>query len=59
VVGGGIEAALVGGWTAKAEALYLQSISRERQIFGIKVEDHVTDAVVRLGVNYRFGLPGY
>ena len=63
-VGGGIEAALTGNWTAKVEYLYLD--------YGVVTDNftppgfpspltvvsgRVVDHVARAGVNYRFGAP--
>jgi outer membrane immunogenic protein len=69
-VGGGVEAALVGNWTWKAQYLYadLGSIERLGSIctteciyFGNRVSGgqttthtHFTDEIVRLGLNYKF-----
>jgi outer membrane immunogenic protein len=53
-VGAGVEAALIGGWTAKAEYLYLQSQIKEYNLgFGITGKDYATNNIVRFGVNYR------
>jgi outer membrane immunogenic protein len=62
VVGVGVEAALWGNWTAKAEYLYvdlgIQSINTT-DIDGapFSVNNRVRDQIVRVGVNYRFGGP--
>jgi outer membrane immunogenic protein len=62
VVGVGVEAALWGNWTAKAEYLYVdlgtQSINTT-DIDGapFSVQNRVRDQIVRVGVNYRFGGP--
>ena len=68
-VGAGIEAALIGNWTAKIEYLYLDFgnvsdtfIYQTVGFFGpgtarSDVSGHVVDHVARAGVNYRFGDP--
>jgi outer membrane immunogenic protein len=57
-VGAGIEVALSGNWSAKAEYLYLHSLTKTRDIgFGIRVEDYGTDQIVRFGINYKLGAP--
>ena len=60
VVGGGIEAALWGNWTAKAEYLYMDlgSISNTlaipSQITTFTTSSTVKDHIFRAGVNYQF-----
>jgi outer membrane immunogenic protein len=66
--GGGIEAALWGNWTAKAEYLYLDFGSVKSTFDdgaapgqGLGRVDNVStvrDHIFRAGVNYRFGEPG-
>jgi outer membrane immunogenic protein len=68
-VGAGIEAALIGNWTAKIEYLYLDFgnvsdtfIYQTVGFFGpgsarSDVSGRVVDHVARAGVNYRFGDP--
>ncbi len=72
-VGGGIEAALFGNWTAKVEYLYLDfgainenfNYSRPGGGFGPPgpipilsvVSGNVSDHILRAGLNYRFGDP--
>ena len=58
VVGGGIEAALWGGWTAKAEYLYMD-LGSLAQTFTLRDGEVLTtnsmirDHIVRVGANYR------
>jgi outer membrane immunogenic protein len=63
VVGAGVEAALGGGWTGKAEYLHLDfgDISNTSALIvtfpfvgSWKASGRVTDDIVRVGVNYRF-----
>jgi outer membrane immunogenic protein len=60
-VGGGIEAALTDDWTAKVEYLYIDLGHMVSTFTGvvpftpIATSTHVTDNIVRLGINYRFG----
>jgi len=68
-VGGGIEAALFGNWTAKVEYLYLDygNVSSTFSYGGVgffgpfsvisTVSGPVRDHVARAGLNYRFGDP--
>jgi outer membrane immunogenic protein len=63
--GGGIEAAVWGNWTAKAEYLYLdlgsiKSVFTTAVLFGgtLTNTSTVRDHIFRAGVNYRFGEPG-
>jgi outer membrane immunogenic protein len=57
-VGGGIEAALGGNWTGKAEYLYVDlgkvSGSYAAQAGTLQLDSRVTDHVLRFGVNYHF-----
>lgn len=63
VAGAGVEAALGGGWTGKVEYLHVDfgnvsSIlaSTLRHFDGTFIANsHVTDEILRVGVNYRFG----
>ncbi|WP_084788606.1 outer membrane protein [Bradyrhizobium sp. Cp5.3] len=64
VVGAGFESALVGGWTGKIEYLHLDfgSISSGLTQVAIwpfvgtlQASSRLTDDIVRVGVNYRFG----
>jgi outer membrane immunogenic protein len=69
VVGGGIEAAIGGDWTAKVEYLYLDlgTVSGSfnstitaiggTQILTENFNSRVTDSIVRVGLNYRFTGP--
>jgi outer membrane immunogenic protein len=60
-VGGGVEAALVDNWTAKVEYLYIDLGHMAGTFTGvapftpIATSTHVTDNIVRVGMNYRFG----
>lgn len=66
--GGGIEAALWGNWTAKAEYLYLDLGSIKTTVDDggppgglvgrLDSTSTVRDHIFRAGVNYRFGEPG-
>jgi outer membrane immunogenic protein len=61
-VGAGVEAALWGNWTAKAEYLYVdlgtQSIyTTDVDGAPFSVQNRVRDQIFRVGVNYRFGGP--
>ena len=59
--GAGIETALGNGWTAKLEYLYIDFGSVNNALVGIApitpvvTNSHVTDNIVRVGFNYRFG----
>jgi outer membrane immunogenic protein len=67
-VGGGIEAAMGGGWSARVEYLYLD-LGRVSGVFASAViapggatlvssfNSRVTDSIVRAGLNYKFGGP--
>ena len=65
VVGAGVEARLTGNWTGKIEGLYIDygnvsgspalTTSNPQLRFGYT--SHITDVVVRAGVNYHFGSP--
>jgi outer membrane immunogenic protein len=64
-VGGGSEWVISGPWTAKVEYLYvdLGNVSNNFTFAGlpgapvVTTSSHVTDNIVRVGVNYRFGGP--
>jgi outer membrane immunogenic protein len=62
-VGGGVEAALWSNWTAKLEYLYIDFGTVNDALIGIApvtpvvTSSHVTDQIVRVGLNYRFGGP--
>jgi outer membrane immunogenic protein len=60
-VGGGVEYGLIGGWSAKLEYLYT-NLGSVNVVFGtvavpgaIAAKHDLTDQIVRVGVNYRFG----
>jgi len=61
--GAGIETAFWDRWTVKAEYLYIDFGSINGNLVGIApltpvvTHSHVTDHIVRLGINYRFGGP--
>ena len=63
-VGGGVEAALWGNWTGKLEYLYIDFGTVNNTLIGIApitpvaTSSRVTDQIVRVGLNYRFGGPG-
>ena len=62
-LGGGVEAALWGNWTGKLEYLYIDFGTVNNTLIGIApitpivTSSHVTDQIVRVGLNYRFGGP--
>ena len=57
--GGGIEGALGGGWSAKLEYLYIDLGKLEQTLStpaGTETfSSRVTDNIVRVGLNYRWG----
>jgi outer membrane immunogenic protein len=65
VIGGGVEAALGGGWSGKLEYLHMDlgSVSSAFAsatapfVGTFRTSSRVTDDIVRIGVNYRFGDP--
>jgi outer membrane immunogenic protein len=63
VVGGGVETALAGPWSAKLEYLYMNlgsvTDSFSTAFFGatFSTTSAIRDHVVRVGLNYRFGGP--
>jgi outer membrane immunogenic protein len=61
-VGGGIEAALAGNWTAKIEYLYMDLGSVSASVGPLitsSLTSEIRDHVVRVGLNYKFGDPGW
>jgi outer membrane immunogenic protein len=61
-VGGGAEWVISGPWTGKLEYLYvdLGNVSNTYTVAGVPfltTSSHVTDNIVRVGLNYRFGGP--
>jgi outer membrane immunogenic protein len=62
-VGGGVEAWLSRNWTAKVEYLYVDLGSFSNTFTGVgtltpvSLSTHVTDNIVRAGLNYHFGGP--
>jgi len=59
VVGAGIEHQLGGGWSAKIEGLYVFNVKSKLQTYngdtGKSFRNDSDHAIVRLGLNYRFG----
>ena len=59
-VGGGVEGVVSGNWTAKLEYLYMDFGNINNTLIGfapfapINLRTHVTDNVVRAGLNYHF-----
>jgi outer membrane immunogenic protein len=51
-IGGGVEVALTGNWTAKAEYLYVDLSERSYSLTG--VNNGINSNILRMGVNYRF-----
>jgi outer membrane immunogenic protein len=64
-VGGGIEGAFGGGWSAKVEYLYIDLGKTEQTLatpaLGTFITENrrLTDNIVRVGLNYRWGGSGY
>jgi outer membrane immunogenic protein len=62
-VGGGIEGSLGNNWSAKLEYLYMDFGTFNSAFVGVApftpigLSTHVTDNIVRVGVNYHFGGP--
>ena len=67
-VGAGIEGAIAGNWTAKLEYLYIDlgTVSASfltpittptGGLLGIRYSSHITDNILRVGLNYHFGGP--
>jgi outer membrane immunogenic protein len=59
-VGAGTEWAIGGPWSAKLEYLHIDfgSVSTMATVFPtFNTSSHVTDDIVRVGLNYRFGGP--
>jgi outer membrane immunogenic protein len=58
VLGGGVEAALIGNWTGKIEYLYLDTgdidNSFDTGIGTLNTTTRVKDNIIRAGLNYRF-----
>jgi len=65
VVGGGAEWAISGPWTAKIEYLYMDLGTVNNSFTGLSpfttvtTNSRITDNIVRVGVNYRFGGASY
>jgi outer membrane immunogenic protein len=58
--GAGVEAAVGGGWSLKAEYLYMDLGTNSMTVstFGVpffQLNNRVTDNIARVGVNYKFG----
>jgi outer membrane immunogenic protein len=62
-VGAGVEGVISGPWTAKLEYLYMDLGSFSNTFTGVGayttlgISSHVTDNILRVGLNYRFGGP--
>ena len=62
-IGAGVEGAIGGNWTAKLEYLYVDLGTVNNTFVGLgafaplSISSHVTDNILRAGVNYRFGGP--
>ncbi len=62
-IGAGVEGAIGGNWTARLEYLYVDLGTVNNTFAGtapfapITTSAHVTDNILRAGVNYRFGGP--
>jgi outer membrane immunogenic protein len=62
-IGAGVEGAIGGNWTAKLEYLYVDLGTVNNTFVGVvpfaplTTSAHVTDNILRAGVNYRFGGP--
>ena len=60
-VGGGIEGRLSGNWTGKIEYLYMDlgtvsgTVVNTPALIGANWSSRITDNIVRVGVNYKFG----
>jgi outer membrane immunogenic protein len=69
--GAGVEGRITGNWSAKLEYLYMDLgtvnsgaiattiVVPVRTAAGVAYSSHFTDNILRVGVNYRFGGPGY
>lgn len=53
--GGGIEAAIWGRWTARAEYLFVQFIEKQRVVGPISITDQFSGSIARIALNYKFG----
>jgi outer membrane immunogenic protein len=62
-IGAGVEGAIGGNWTAKLEYLYVDLGTVNNTFAGtapfapLTTSAHVTDNILRAGINYRFGGP--
>jgi outer membrane immunogenic protein len=62
-IGAGVEGAIAGNWTAKLEYLYVDLGTVNNTFVGLApfapltTSAHVTDNILRAGINYRFGGP--
>lgn len=63
-VGAGIETRLTGNWTAKIEYIYLDLGDFDNTVafpgvptIGANFSSHITDHIIRAGLNYKFGGP--
>jgi outer membrane immunogenic protein len=53
-VGGGVEWAFAGPWTAKAEYLYIDTGTQSVTLLGVTENARIRNHIARVGVNYRF-----
>jgi outer membrane immunogenic protein len=53
-VGGGLEYAFAGPWSAKLEYLYIDTGSQSVTLFGVTDNIRTRDHILRTGINYRF-----
>ena len=53
-IGGGVEYAFAGPWSAKAEYLYIDSGTQSVTLFGVTDNARIRNHIGRVGINYRF-----
>jgi outer membrane immunogenic protein len=53
-IGGGIEYAFAGPWSAKAEYLYIDTGNTNVTLLGVTAETRIKNHIGRVGINYRF-----
>jgi outer membrane immunogenic protein len=53
-IGGGIEYAFAGPWSAKAEYLYVDTGNTTVTLLGVTGETRIKNHIGRVGINYRF-----
>ena len=62
-IGAGVEGVIAGNWTAKVEYLYVDLGTINNNYVGVgpfaplAISSHVTDNILRAGINYKFGGP--